>query len=121
MDPLGLALENFDGMGMYRTSENGSAIDASAKINAVEVKDAVGLGQALHDDPAATSCLVNRLVEYGTRRAPRSQDKEWVTALREQFASLGYRVPEILRTMLTSDAFYQLAATTDEPLKGASK
>ena len=29
MDPIGLALENFDGIGRWRTSDNGAAIDAA--------------------------------------------------------------------------------------------
>ena len=32
MDPIGLALENFDGIGKWRTIDNGSAIDATSEL-----------------------------------------------------------------------------------------
>src|SRR5262249_28467571 len=32
LDPLGFALENYDGIGRYRDTENGKPIDASAEI-----------------------------------------------------------------------------------------
>ena len=52
IDPMGLALENFDGDGAYRTSENGAKIDASGALDGVTFTDAVGLGKAMHDNPA---------------------------------------------------------------------
>src|SRR5437016_6335901 len=32
MDPIGFALENFDGVGLWRTDEDGTPVDASAKV-----------------------------------------------------------------------------------------
>ncbi|HEX3913406.1 MAG TPA: DUF1592 domain-containing protein [Steroidobacteraceae bacterium] len=104
MDPLGLTLENFDGIGVFRVSENGSPIDASASIDGKDVKDAVGLGKAISEMPAATSCLVSRLVEYGTRRP--STDKAWLANLNSQFAGAGYRLSAIMKSIAMSDLFY---------------
>ena len=36
MDPIGLSLENFDGVGAYRGEENGVRIDASGELDGVE-------------------------------------------------------------------------------------
>jgi len=106
-DPMGLALENFDGIGMYRATENGSPIDPSATIEGKEVTDPVGLGKAISELPAATSCLVSRLTEYGTHRPP--TDKAWLADLNRQFAALGYRLPDLMRLIVTSDSFYARA------------
>ena len=59
MDPVGLTLENFDGAGSYRTTENGAVIDVSGSLDGHEFKAAQGLGQALHDNPL-TSVLPGR-------------------------------------------------------------
>ena len=67
MDPIGLALENFDGAGAFRDDENGAAIDASGDLDGIKYKDAAGLGVALHDNSNAASCLVNRLYGYAIR------------------------------------------------------
>jgi hypothetical protein len=32
MDPIGFALENFDAIGLWRTSDEGTAVDASAQL-----------------------------------------------------------------------------------------
>jgi len=61
MDPIGLALENFDGAGQYRATENGAPIDASGEIDGIKFSDSVSLGQALHDNPAATACLADSI------------------------------------------------------------
>src|SRR6185369_16516725 len=57
-DPMGLALENFDGSGQYRETEKGAPIDASGILDGKEFKNVAGLGQALHDSPAVPACLV---------------------------------------------------------------
>src|SRR5690606_7737678 len=34
-DPIGLALENFDGAGQFRTTENGAPIDTSGELDGI--------------------------------------------------------------------------------------
>ena len=47
MDPIGLALEKMDGIGAYRETENGAAIDPSGELNGVPFADAVELGRGV--------------------------------------------------------------------------
>jgi hypothetical protein len=110
IDPIGLSLENFDGLGAYRSNENGAAIDAGGELDAAKFEGAAGLGKTLHDDPAATACLVNRLYGYGAGRAVVTGEAEWMKYLQARFAAEGYRLPDLLRTIVTSDAFYRIAA-----------
>jgi hypothetical protein len=49
-DPIGLALENFDGAGQFRAFEKGATIDASGSLNGIDFINANGLGQAVHDN-----------------------------------------------------------------------
>ena len=108
-DPMGLALENFDGAGEYRTSENGKAIDTSGELDGIAFNDAEGLGKAVHDNPATTSCLVNRLASYALGRAPGAGEAPWVDYLQTAFAAAGYRLPELMREIAVSEAFYRRA------------
>lgn len=102
IDPIGLALEQFDGLGVLRTRENGKVIDASGTLDGVTFTDAAGLGRALRDDPKTAACLVDKLVAYGTgRAAPRD------AALLRDFAAEGYRFPALMRRIATSEAFFQ--------------
>jgi hypothetical protein len=109
MDPIGLALENFDGLGQLRTQENGVDIDASGELDGVAFKDAAGLGTALHDNPALSTCLVDSVYRYAAGRAANRDETEWVRWLNERFAANGYRLPELLRAVATSEALFSIS------------
>jgi hypothetical protein len=114
MDPAGLALENYDTVGGFRTAENGVAIDASGEIDGIKFADAIGLGKAIHDNPNATSCLVTRLYSYGVGRKPTKSEIDWLTtSMNKTFAADGYKVPQLLRRIATSDTFFRVIPTDD--------
>lgn len=108
MDPMGLALENFDADAGYRTTENGQPIDTSGELDGVRFSDARGLGQALHDNPATPACLVRRLYSYATGRAPARRDIAWIRYLEQGFIDDRYRVPALLRRLATSPNLYRV-------------
>jgi hypothetical protein len=108
MDPIGLAMEQFDGAGQFRTTENDAHIDPSGELDGMAYTDAVGLGQALHDNPSTPACVTNRLYAYATGRSPERTEREWMGYLESKFAKNGYKVPALLREMLLSDAFYRV-------------
>ena len=113
-DPIGLALENFDSDGAFRTQENGVKLDTTGTLDRSEFTDAPSLGKVIHDVPALTSCLVNRLTSYGLGRGPAKSEGEWVSALGDAFAKNGYRVPDLMRTIATSPEFYQVSVAQPE-------
>ncbi len=109
-DPLGLGLENFDSAGGFRTSENGAVLDTSGSLNAATFKDAPGLGQAIHDSPAATQCLVKRAASYALGRPTTAAEADWAKALETSFAQNGYRFPDLLKRIATSPEFFRVTA-----------
>lgn len=109
-DPAGLALENFDGAGHFRTAENGESIDTSAEFDGRAVNGVAELGQALSEHPGLAPCLTRRLYAYGIGRDPGKADREWLAWMTGRFASNDYRFPELLREMATSEAFFAVAA-----------
>jgi hypothetical protein len=109
MDPIGLAMEQFDGAGQFRTLENDTIIDPSGELDGVHFDDAASLGQALHDNPATPACLTNRLYAYATGRSPVSSERKLMGYLETQFANKDYKVPELLRQIVLSDGFYRVA------------
>jgi hypothetical protein len=109
MDPIGLGLEDFDSGGGIRASENGVAIDTSGELDGMKFADAAGLAKAVHDDPAALACVVNRMASYGLGRLPAKQESDWMKGLQKEFQQAGYRLPDLMRHIATSDAFYRVA------------
>jgi hypothetical protein len=108
-DPMGLALENFDTIGGYRDSENGAKIDTSGELDGVKFTDAPGLGKTVHDNPNAASCWVKRVYAYGVGRQSTKTESDWLKeVVQKQFAADGYRLPQLLRRVATSDTFFRI-------------
>jgi hypothetical protein len=104
-DPIGLALENFDSAGEYRTSENGVVIDAHGEISGIQFAGPIGLGQAVHDDPATTSCVAQRAFAFETGYLPPKGDPQW-QEIQQQFATSHYDVLTLLRSIALNDLSY---------------
>src|SRR5262249_23664682 len=107
----GLALENYDGEGRFRETERGAPIDVSGTLDGKPFKDVVGLGKALHDHPALTSCLVKRAYSYAVGGPTTGADRPLLTYFNTRFGEVGYRVPDLFRTIALSKAFSQISET----------
>jgi hypothetical protein len=114
-DPIGLALENFDGAGQYRLTERGAPIDASGSLDGKTFNDPVGLAHALRDHPKLPTCLVKRMYAYGSGGPVSDADKPELEWLDKRFAASGYRVPDLLRAIALSPAFSEVAAVPTAP------
>ncbi len=108
MDPLGLALENFDGAGGLRFEENGSPLDLGGNLGAASFTGAAGLGDALSRDPALSECLVSRLYAYGAGRSP-EEEAMWLEGLRAEQEAQGLRLRSIIRALVLSEQFRSVA------------
>jgi hypothetical protein len=106
MDPLGLTLENFDGLGAYRTQENGALIDASGTFDGKEYQGGSGLGQAIHDSPQTPRCLVDKMYRSAVGRKATPDEHPYVEYLNQTFQGDGYRVPDLMRAIAVSRTFY---------------
>lgn len=104
-DPMGLALENFDGAGRFRSTERGAQIDTTGNLDGARFDDVVGLGKALRDHPGLPTCLVKRVYAYGTGSSISAKSRDLVTYLDQKFAGSGYQLPSLLRAIALSDAF----------------
>lgn len=113
MDPIGLALESFDGVGRFRTVDNGAKIDPSTDLDGLAVADAWELGQLLHDHEAVPRCLVRHLYRYATGVAEpaASGGDDPLSGLTERFAAYEYRVAPMLIDLVVSPAFRRVERT----------
>ncbi|HVU52887.1 MAG TPA: DUF1592 domain-containing protein, partial [Polyangia bacterium] len=67
MDDIGFGLENFDGVGVYRTMENGQPIDASGYIEDLNHLTFTGpedLARKLAAAPEVSQCLAAQMTAY---------------------------------------------------------
>ena len=113
MDPIGLALENYDALGYFRGEENGAPIDASGELNGQSFADAAGLGRVLHDSPQVSSCFVLSLYRYAVGRMPQPGEANWMEWLDRRFADGGHRMPALMRDIALSTAFYAVTPLSE--------
>jgi hypothetical protein len=104
-DPVGLAMENYDAIGQFRTRENGAVIDTSGKLNGKPFKNLLDMQTVLRDDPALPACLSQRVFEYGVGRTIDHGEEPWLEYINERFAQSGYKVPQLMRLVALSNAF----------------
>jgi hypothetical protein len=81
MDPLGLALENFNALGMWRDSENSQPIDASGTLLTGEKFDGIRELKTIIKDlhrPDFYRCLTEKLLTYSLGRGLEYYDEHTV-------------------------------------------
>jgi hypothetical protein len=105
MDPIGLSLENFDGIGRYRLKDNGTLIDATGELDGTTFSDAVGLAETVRSHPALGPCFVRRMYEYATSFPQDPSERGVIKALAARFEASGYRVKALMKAIAVSPGF----------------
>jgi len=115
MDPLGLALENFDAIGAWRSSEAGVPIDASGELgDGTRIDGVVALRQALMTRPdVLVGTMTEKLMTYALGRRVEPVDMPAVRAIVRQAARDGYRFSSIVRGIVSSVPFQMRLARED--------
>ena len=105
MDPLGLALENFDVIGRYRAAyETGPGIEPSGELNGTRFANVVELRQILRTrEGDFAKSLTIKLAEYAKGRRLNRRDHELVDQIVAESTKDDYRFKSLLRRLLLSD------------------
>jgi len=116
-DPIGLTLEQFDSIGERRLKEDGRDIDVSATMTGKHFTGAEGLGQYLHDNPKVPACFVRKLYAYGVGANNEDLEKRTIQPFLDGFISAGYRLPALLKSIVSSPQFFSAPPPESAPSK----
>jgi hypothetical protein len=106
MDPIGFALENFDGLGRWREMDQGATIDATGELpGGQKIDGAAQLASALKNDPRFARCATRKLYTYALGRVPQSFDEPRLAGLTASFTANGQRTRDLIVDIVHSDAF----------------
>jgi len=105
LDPIGLGLEQFDGIGKFRIVENGETIDPSGDLDGKSFSDGASLGEAVASHPDVASCLVRHLYRYAIATEEGDGDQALIDQLTQQLVVDGYRIKPLLRRIALSEGF----------------
>jgi hypothetical protein len=107
MDPMGFSLENFDGVGKWRTKDAGMPIDASGVLpDGTKFVGPAGLKKVLleHRDEFLDT-LTEKLLTYALGRGLEYYDKPAVRAITREAARDDYRVSALITSIVQSTPF----------------
>ncbi|MEO7191009.1 MAG: DUF1592 domain-containing protein [Vicinamibacterales bacterium] len=108
MDPLGFALENYDGVGRWREADAGGKIDASGKLpDGTEFTGPAGLRQLLltkyKEDFVRTA--TEKLLTYGLGRGLEFYDYPTVRGIAREASKDNYRISSLIAGVVHSTPF----------------
>ncbi len=117
IDNIGLALENFDAIGRFRTHESGVPIDTSGELMGTGYADVRGFHTAMRNAPNLANCMVRKLYMHGVGRPFVGAEWDLLTALTTDFAADGHDFVGLMRNIALSHGFR--ATSGPEVLKAA--
>ncbi len=106
LDPAGLGMEGFDGVGVARDTENGAPIDTTGAVPTDLAYDgAAELAEILADDSRFVGCLTEKLFTYAMGRARVLDDDAFIEAIEGQLAADDGALDTLLELVVASPAF----------------
>lgn len=118
LDPLGLALENFDLLGRWREHEDGHPVDARAEmVDGTRLEGAADLRRALLARPESfVTALTERLMTYALGRELEHYDKPVVRSVVRAAAKDNYTLHSLVHAIVASDTFQKRVKTGAGPV-----
>ncbi|MCB1063624.1 MAG: DUF1592 domain-containing protein, partial [Verrucomicrobiae bacterium] len=113
IDPLGLAFENFDAIGRWRTEEITDGVGANPKVNpagkfpdgrAYETPEEFK-ALLLDDLDTFNETFIEKLATYGMRRTMSFDDREELQAIAAASKEKDYRLRDLVEAFVLSDLF----------------
>jgi len=117
MDPLGFALENFDGVGGWRASDARVPIDPSVELaDGTKVDGPVALRRVLLERPEVfVGTMTEKMLTYALGRGLESYDMPAVRTIVADAGRRGYRFSSLVVGIVGSVPFQMRARAPQEP------
>ncbi|MEO8050611.1 MAG: DUF1592 domain-containing protein [Acidobacteriota bacterium] len=123
MDPIGFAMENFDGVGRWRDQDSGNPIDTSGVFPGGEKFDGMaGLKAALLSHPEEfVATITEKLMMYGIGRNVQYYDRPAIRAIIKQAAPSHYTFASLVLGVVESAPFQMRETPTASVAKAGSR
>ena len=117
MDPIGLALENYDNIGKWRTLDNGLPIDASGvMVDGTRLEGPADLRKAiLSRSDAFVETLIEKLMTFGLGRHVTYADMPAIRRIAREAGSNEEHFSALILGIALSEPFQMRAKSGDEP------
>jgi hypothetical protein len=115
-DPMGFTFESYDGLGQFRTTENGVAVDSSGAIvgsgdSDRPVANAVELTKALAGSATVQECFARQVFRFDLGRTETDADACTIEQATKAYSDKQLDLRELFVAIATSSAFSTRTAT----------
>jgi Protein of unknown function (DUF1592)/Protein of unknown function (DUF1588)/Protein of unknown function (DUF1595)/Protein of unknown function (DUF1585)/Protein of unknown function (DUF1587) len=109
MDPIGYAFEHYDGIGRYRTMDNGQAVDSTGMLNIdgadKSFADAIELTKILSTSATVRSCFSKQWFRFAVGRDETDADASSLTSIATAFATNQFDMRDLAPAIAASRSF----------------
>jgi hypothetical protein len=107
MDPIGVALEGFNAIGLLRSVyDDGTVIETSGELDGIgSFTSVVELASALSGQARTHRCMVKKTYTYALGRATRAEDWPFIAPVEKQFLESGYQFVDLMVGIVQSEPF----------------
>ena len=107
LDPIGIALESFNAIGLLRSAyEDGTPIETAGALFGVgEFDSVVALASALSSQSRTHRCMVQKAFTYALGRATRANDWPFIEPVEASFVAGGHQFADLVVGIVQSEPF----------------
>ncbi len=109
MDPIGYAFEHYDGIGRYRTMDNGQPVDSTGMINIdgadKSFADAVELTKILSTSATVRDCFAKQWFRFAVGRTETDGDAPAMASVATAFATNQFDMRDLAPAIAASRSF----------------
>jgi hypothetical protein len=123
MDPIGFSLENFDAIGQWRTTDDGSPIDSSGQlVDGSKLDGVAGLRAALLKyGPQFVRVVTEKLMIYALGRGTEFYDMPIIRSIVRSAEADHYRFSALVLGIVNSDPFQMNMVSEPGPTAAAAR
>jgi len=108
-DPIGFGMEDMDGIGRYRTTENGLPVDASGALTGTDINGTftgtAQLSALLAKSADVQQCMVQHFFSFAQLRDPATTDQCVLNDWSNQFAQSGGKIAALVTAQVANNDF----------------
>jgi hypothetical protein len=105
-DPYGLSLEQFDGIGKYRTVYgDGATIDPTTELGGIKFTGIRGLADTVTKNPKYTKCITDTMFTYSLGRLIADTDRPYLEAVLTDWTKGTPTLKRLIRSLVLAETF----------------
>ena len=106
LDPIGLALENYDAIGRFRASDHGQPVDARGTLpDGTVLNGPDDLSRSIAKDPRFPACVAEKLYVYALGRGLEAHDRSELDRMLKDLGQSGFSLSDLISEVVQSSGF----------------